>query len=578
MVDPHETLFVVPRKRFVKVYEAGELTLHVGTQEIGFDEPELFPWAEKLIEQDSFLAGQSTGWSVQPLEWPRVSRLLEDLIEAGILARAPRRPAADFSQAHLDFVAGEEARPSVRPRFWDAEVLRDLAGRDLPLGFLESVVPVHRLAHIALDREGRQVGEANTFPESLRLKVPTEWKICGYAGSRYRDEMPMNMTALRSMLAHWKPVLRTALACRAEFVRRRPQPPGRFRLGDLLFLTSGILALPAFLMLRHDGAVRNGELEPVLSSLFRVVDGVRMVAGHMLDLYERPLFHDSLVAPEDLGAAGEIFDMYRSAHGVCAGPQAMIDELLTTLVDGTPAAGDWTCPWFAEIPAALDYAMRGRQLNAVTFTVWVRMGLAFTRIHEALQRAHAFGWLGRLREAVARDFQLILPGRNHQVEQRDFSERYYREMFDRAQLAVRDPGEPVDFAAAMSPPPELLGERAASELRDLFVSIEEPRDAAQNAGPWSEIAGYLVDYLRFERNALRVVVPIQTEINRMLGREQPRAALTSLQLASTHTLRKGTPGGTPYLLETLREAVGVEISSEASSTVATYGKLSIALH
>ena len=584
-VDPHETPFVVPRKRFVKVYgeaETGarELTLHVGAQEIGFDEPELIPWAEKLIEQDSFLAGHATGWSLRPLEWPRVKELLEGLIDAGILARAPQRnlPARP-SQKHLDFLAAEDSRPPVEARFWAPGLLRDLTGRELEMGYLESVVPVHRLAHVALDREGRQVGEVNTFPERLRVKVPTEWKTCAYAGSRYLDELPMNMTALRSMLTHWKPVLRTTLACRAELLKRYPQPDGgHFKLGDLHFLTSGILALPALLMLRHGGAVENGDLDPVLSSLFRVVDGVRMVVGHMLDLYERPMFHDSLVTAPDVAAAVELFDMYRSTHGVCAGPQSMIDELLATLMEGKPAESDWECPWTAEIPAALDYALRGRQLNAVIFTIWVRMGLAFTRIHETLQRAPVRGRLARLREAVARDFQLIIPGRNHQVEQRDWSEGFYREMFNRAQLGIRGLDEPKDLAAELLPPRDLLGARAAQALGDLFVSIEEPGLAAANAPLLREIAGYVLDYLRFERNALRAVVAVQRKVNELLGRPQPGSALTSMQMAIFHLIRKGSPGATPYLLDTLSEALALEILNQVDSTTVTYRGVSVGLH
>src|ERR1700760_3882115 len=91
-VDPRESLFLTARKRFVPVYNTGaggakELTLYCGLQEISFDEPELFPWAEKLIQQDSFQAAESASWSSAPLEWPRLKELLETLIEAGILAR-----------------------------------------------------------------------------------------------------------------------------------------------------------------------------------------------------------------------------------------------------------------------------------------------------------------------------------------------------------------------------------------------------------------------------------------------------------------------------------------------------------
>lgn len=43
-------------------------------------------------------------------------------------------------------------------------------GRPLELGFLEAMLPVHRVAHPAIDAEGRHVGESNVFPDSMRMK------------------------------------------------------------------------------------------------------------------------------------------------------------------------------------------------------------------------------------------------------------------------------------------------------------------------------------------------------------------------------------------------------------------------
>ena len=85
------------------------------------------------------------------------------------------------------------------------------------------------------------------------------------------------------------------------------------------------------------------------------------------------------------------------------------------------------------------------------------------------------------------------------------------------------------------------------------------------------------EYLRFERNALRAVVAVQREINVLLGRPQPLSPLTSTQLAIFHLLRKGSPGATPYLLDTLREVLGIEICSRVDSTLATHRGQSIAL-
>ncbi|HEX4385925.1 MAG TPA: hypothetical protein VH083_23370, partial [Myxococcales bacterium] len=250
-VAPNETLFLARRKRFVTVYNPGpELALHCGLHIVTFDEPELFPWAEKLIQQDSFMAREATTWATQPLEWPRIQDLLTSLLEAGLIDREPPKAVANppLSQAHFDFLEEEAKRPGVDgPRSWNPDsqaVLEEIIGLGVPIGYLETVMAVHRLAHIAVDREGRQVGEMNTFPDRLRLRTPTEWKTCNYAGGRYQDEMPMNMSALKSMLAHWKPVLQATLLCREEFLKRFPQSPdGTWKLGEVHAAASHVLAL-----------------------------------------------------------------------------------------------------------------------------------------------------------------------------------------------------------------------------------------------------------------------------------------------------------------------------------------------
>jgi hypothetical protein len=589
-LDPHEQLFVTNRKRFVPVYNptpsgGKELMLYCGLHEISFDEPDLFPWAEKLIQQDSFMAGAATTWTTEPLEWPRVKTLLEMLLEAGLLARDSNHKSAAqvaLSPAYYQFQERERARPATEvPRFWNPDpgsVLQEITGRSVEPGYIECIVPVHRIAHIALDREGRQVGEANSFPDRMRLKLPTEYKTCGYAGTRYLDDMPMNMTALRSMLAHWKPVLRATLLFRDEFLRRYPQyPDGRWKVGDLHFMTSGVLALPAIQTMRWQNPVPNGELDPVLSSLFRVIDGVRMVSSYMLDLYERPMFHDSPVGPRDISGAAEREDQYRSGRGVCAGPPAMIDELIETVMDGKPVAGTdgQPGPWISDIPQALDYALLGRQLAAAISTIWVKMGEAYQQIHDALRRQPELngGRLGQLRTAIERDFLTIVPGRNHQPVQRAWSYAWHKVTFERAQLGIRGLAEEdrLDFDVILNPPSELLGEDAAGALRDLFASTEEPALAAANGALLQEIAGYVLDYLRFERNALPTVVAIQRRINDLLGRPQPSSPFTNQVLALFHSVRVGTPGAAVYLCDPLKEALGIEVENGADSTTVSFG-------
>jgi hypothetical protein len=597
-VNPQETLYVAPRKRFVPVYFPNaegnqELVLHVGTKEIAFDEPDLFPWAEKLIEQDSFVAGSATTWSKGPLEWPRIQGILGDLLGAGVLLRerpatpvAPPGPISEIWTSHLEY---ENSRAWLdTPRWWNPDpgaVLLEFTGRGLEVGYVETVVPLNRLAHVAFDLEGRQVGEINSFPDKLRMKVPTEWKTCGYAGTRYLSEMPMNMSALRSMINHWRPVLQATLLCREEFLKRFPQyPDGRWKLGEVLYVSSCVLALPALELMRWENPVPSGQLDPVLSSLFRVIDGVRMISAHMLDLYERPMVHDTPVTAKDITDSAEREDQYRSGRGVCAGPQSMIDELVETLMDGKPLQGPAPVlgPWAADIPLAMDYGLRGVQLHAATFIVWVRMGLAYTRIVEALERAPGLthGVLGRLRLAMTRDFRSITPARTHLAEQRDFSEPYYHRMYDNAQRGIRGLAEEKyqRLDAELTPPASLLDERAAAAFADLFASVEEPAHAAANAALLQEISGYLLDYLRYERNALRTIDAVQREINTLLKRPQPKQPLSGDDLAILLALRRMNPGrGFRYLLETVREVTGIVVDNQKDGTTVTRGSRSLVL-
>ncbi|HEY2030799.1 MAG TPA: hypothetical protein VGH20_16495 [Myxococcales bacterium] len=599
-VDPHETLFVTARKRFVPVYNPAPegqkaLVLYCGLQEISFDEPELFPWAEKLIQQDSFMAGAATTWAEAPLEWPRVKGLLESLVQEGVLSRTPPHATIaqlELSSAHAEWHKTDAERPHQvgAPRMWNPDpgsVLREVTGRDLEPGYVEAIMPVHRLAHPVLDREGRQVGEINVYPDALRLKIPTEWKTCNYAGTRYHDDMPMNMTALRSMLAHWKPVLRATLGVREEFLRRYPQyPDGTWKLGEVHFLACSVLALVSYQVMRWKDPVQNGELDPVLSSLFRVIDGVRMISGHMLDLYERPMFHDTPVTPRDITGAVEREDLYRSGRGVCAGPQSMIDELVETALNGKPVEGgaEPAPSWMADIPIAVDYALWGLLDYAALATLWVRMGEAYTRVRETLERLpkDAGGKLAAFRRTIfTRDWQPVWLSRTYLPAQRDMAYPFYVRMFKNAQRGIRGlpPEHHQDLSVLLTPPEGLLGDGARRAYLDLFASAEDPAFAGANAKALQEVAGHVFDYLRYERNLLRTVTYVQRGINTLLGRPQPKLPLSGTQLAGALALRRTTPNrGFFYLPETVQEVFGISVENTKDATTVAHGERSIVLH
>ncbi|WP_309894547.1 hypothetical protein [Archangium sp.] len=582
-VDPHETLYLPMKRRFMSEYVTTpegtrELHLYFGFQEISFDEPELFPFGETLIKQEQFMAGSATLWSEgEPLPWERVSRLLEALLAENILSREAVAKPAPESEFHRSMLEAEAQRGApTEPLWWNpdcARVMERLTGRPLELGFLEAVLPVHRIAHPAFDAEGRHVGESNVFPEAMRMKLPTELRTCNYPGSRYRHEAPMNVTALKAMSRYWKPVLQGVLAVRDEFVRRHPLlPDGSWRMGDLHAVGCAVLALPTLLMMRGNEPVPNGELEPVLSSMFRVTDGVRMVMAFLLFLPERPMTYDTPMTSAELYRVVEHENHFISNRGVCAGPQPMVEELFATLLDGRAVAGVETppvTPWDAEIPAAVDYGLLGLQLYALQFNLWSHMCRAYEAIRTALLQVEdePDGTWGRLRERIERDWRMILPTRLNQSTQREWAEARYIEMYERAQRGMRGFREDArrHLLEAFVPARDAVDEKARLGLRELLHSrMGSPTGARRDV--LEAVADATAEYLAIERSALRALEGVQRQVNALLQRPHPARKFSNLDLSLHHRLRAGTLGVLPYLPEVFGDELGIAIENTEDAT------------
>ena len=201
-----------------------QLHLYYGAKEIVFDEPALFAFGETLARQTRFKAAEATTWG-DGYAWTRVEELLQQLIDEGVLARV--NTAGEAPGQSVSAIQPSPLPPSTCPmaRSWfDCEAItRDLTGRSVELGYLEVILPIFRIAHTTLDADQRQVGEANVFPPDLRLDVPTEWRTCNLPGTRYLNEKPMNVTAMRVMRVHWSQMMATLLRVREAYLGRFPE-------------------------------------------------------------------------------------------------------------------------------------------------------------------------------------------------------------------------------------------------------------------------------------------------------------------------------------------------------------------
>lgn len=575
VIQVAERLFVPYPKRLSHAYVvndqgARELWIYYGVKEIVFDDERYFAFGEQLVTEPSFTGEHATAWG-PGYEWDELRPLLEALVEDGILQRGER--AEDPRGGGL---APSPLPPSVCSalRSWSlAEceaITRDLANRATELGNLEAVIPVYRIAHTALDADGRQVGEANVFPARLRLDCTTEWRVCQYAGSRFRDDAPMNITALKAMIKHWKPMMAMILRVRAALRERLKPSRTWWTIGELHLLSCVVLALPAFQLMKRGGSSPPPPLHPVLSSLFRLIDGIRMTMSHMLFSIDYTRQGDELTTAEDVYTRAEQHGLLLSPTGVCAGPKHMIDEFLRTVVDGTPAEGiaGLALPaeideLMSELPAAIEYGLRGFQLWNLSFSVWLAMSRAYQALLATLEPvARDDERCARLRARLQADrrpleqLQLVLD-HEQQVHLNAYADGY-----EKAWRAQQTPAGPPTLAQAISPAPEgAMHHAAAIQLRD---RVRARLSHGAHPPDVDRIVDVLIRYLCEEQAVLTVAAEIQASINRLLDRALATRELTVRDLQVFYSLHDG-PGSFPYVFDALEDELGIHVECTASA-------------
>jgi hypothetical protein len=550
---------------------ATELHLYYGEQEISFDEPDLFPFGETLAKQGRFSAGDAMGWG-QGYQWPRIRDLLQQLIDQNVLVHA-----ADVERELASATA--TIRPSPLPpstcpaaRSWDEceAITQDLAGRPIELGYLELIVPVFRVAHIAVDADRRQVGEANVFPAALRLDVPTEWRTCNLPGSRYQSERPMNVTAMRVMRTHWSQMMAAVLRVREGYLRRFPEADGAWSVGHVERLSAAVLAVPTYQVMRRRGRVENGDLHPALSSLFRVTDGVRMVMHQMLLIpFGEPAWppHQAVTVDQILDYAERNYS-FHSGHGVCAGPKAMVRELVQVLLEGRGNA-DYASVSLEpavqaaldDLDAAMDYGLHGLRAYAAVFSLWPVMTRAYRQLAATVEAWSETGvpWVTGLRETMAAHGGALLK-RTYLAHEswRASREDVYADMYRQCGYGLALAGAP-GLDTLLAPVWTDAHRQTEAGLQSILRSRFEHDDAASATAAHDFSAG-VMDFLLREQAVLRTAAAAQTDINRLLGRAQPTRALNAVDL-NVHNLMQGPdPDRLPYLIDEFERLLGVQIA------------------
>jgi len=580
-IDP-DTILVMPLARNVLLQRgqdqtgAPQLTLWYRSEEITFDDPAHFAFGENLASHARFRAGDAAGWG--DIGWDEASSLLSDLIDAGILRPASADETDEARHDNKPQPSPLPPAPLAAPRSWmDAQSLMlELTGTALDPAYLELAVPVFRTAHLFVDRDGRQVGEANVFPMTARIDVPTEWRGCPYAGNRYQPEKPMNVTALRAMRQHWRPMMRLLLIFREAYLARFPQARNGWTVGDVERLTASVLALPSYMLLRHDHPVANGDLHPALSNLFRVTDGLRMVMHQMLFLprFEAMLPPEAPIDAVTVLAYADRNYSFHSDHGVCAGPRFMIEDFLGVILDGAEPRGGLDPELDPELVAitalidpAIDYAMHGLQAFGAVFSLWPAMTRCYEQMRHILvadgaaQSPAAAALASRFDDHFA---NLSTGSFLASEEWRQHREAVYDDMFARCVAAVAGKAPPQPLSAILASGADAAG-------------LTQPRAAllaaiARELGERPQVQALGEAIMQFLVRGQRIVAlaeDIQAGTASLLHRPAPAHRLTLAHLNLHNVLMGEDIRTVPFLPAEIAGLFGVDIHVDAAAITIT---------
>jgi hypothetical protein len=585
-----ELLFPMSKGAFSQYWEdeqtPRELRVYYRDKEIAFDDPAFYSFGEALTKQSRFRAGDALQWG--DYEWPKVRQMLEDLIEADVLKYADEVGDVPAALRH------EERETLLMPartgtgRTWDdcEEIMTQISGRPLELGYLEIAIPIFRIAHMYLDQDDRQVGEANVFPPAMRLDRPTLWRTCTYSGTRYQPDLPMNVTALRIMRNQWRNMMLIIRRVSDEYRSRFPDVDETgWTVGHIERMTVCVLALPTYQVMKVEGRVENGKLHPALSSAFRLTDGLRMLMHHMLFVpFGEPTRSGTTpMTGFEAHQYAERNYSFHTAQGVCAGPPAMVDDFTAVILDRADPKGGWPDKIDPEvqaalddIPKAVDYGLMGLQIFGSVFSLFPtstaghaqlrEILLAWTKsdspslamMRERCERLHEFtqdsGWL---KSDAFRKSRLIA----------------YNEMYQKCSFGLTGsfPSPTLEEKYENLPRlPEETMERLKSGFARLF------HDLADGEELFVELAEWLGRFISFVQVAIGITLETQGRINAHLGREKPKKTFMGRDLAKYVGLDKTVDSKhekqqVPFLVDDIARVMGLTIDVTADEVIITEG-------
>ena len=180
--------------------------------------------------------------------------------------------------------------------------------------------------------DGRQIGENNTNPAIYKEVVETEHKVCKFEGSR--NGLPINVTALKQVMAVWPDALQFTTMLRNDYLRRRGLQGPRLTLAQGYVFSKLGAAYPAYLARKRSQPITS--LPALETAFFTLGVGPFMVVRTFMERGDLAVLHDGPLTAAELYEMADRSGTLVSAGGKgCAGSKKLILDFLDVTMNGT---------------------------------------------------------------------------------------------------------------------------------------------------------------------------------------------------------------------------------------------------
>lgn len=387
----------------------------------------------------------------------------------------------------------------------------------LSLGYLMNL-DIH-----SRDEEGRPLSEGKTPPHLLK-DVPMEMAECPYTGSRYKHFLPMNVSALKQMTAHWQEILTGLRAMGSLFCGSGEQ----VSLKDFHTCVVACSMLPSYLFYRTHNPYPNGKLPASVSAIYKVAIGM---IGSLEVMLTRGMITGEFnahtaVTPELVIGFADREGMFIGAHEVCAGPPAMMREVVLAMCERQHSAPDWEI--LQEPETFQRYVAEAEKVSYLDFLMPLAFYLAvdekglISTMFQTLRERSPMEPAEISMEVQILDIISPILDASSRSDLRQLKQQF-KKAFESVGLAS-EASEMLNLYKT-----EALRYNQTAEQIARFLAFQGHIEAVDNG--ISSVCRVLAAYLMMEQLRYGYCDLIATEMNRLLGRDGTPPPLTSEEVS-----------------------------------------------